>query len=342
MRILVGMSGGLDSTYAAMKLKREGHDVEGAVLVMHDYTDLTDAQSAADAVGIRLHEIDCKKAFDFVKENFVNEYKSGRTPNPCIVCNPSVKFKFLAEFAIKNGFDKIATGHYASVTVKEDNGATRYTFSRAKDAKKDQTYMLCRLPQDIIKMLILPLDGEKKADIRREAESLGIFTSGKKDSQEICFIPDGDYASYIEEKSGRFPEGNFIDDDGNILGRHKGIIRYTLGQRKGLGISLGQRAFVTEINVAENTVKLSKDGLFTDVVTVSDIVYTGMSPVQEEEKHRLYVKTRYLAEPVLADVTFFPNRTASVKLDSPVKAVTPGQSAVMYDGDALMAGGFID
>ena len=157
MRILVGMSGGLDSTYAALKLINEGHDVEGAVAIMHEYTEIDGAKEAAHALGIPLHEIDAREAFLAVKENFVLEYSKGRTPNPCVVCNPLVKFRVLADYARKNGFDKIATGHYARIVTREENGSTLYACARAKDPKKDQTYMLHRLPDDVLSVLMLPL-----------------------------------------------------------------------------------------------------------------------------------------------------------------------------------------
>ncbi len=341
MRVLVGMSGGLDSTYAALKLQRAGHYVEGAVLVMHEYSEAEAAKESADAVGIKLNVIDCTKAFEAVKENFINEYKNGRTPNPCIICNPTVKFKYLYEYALAHGFDRIATGHYARVVRINGENSARYAVSRAEDEKKDQTYMLYRIPQEILSMLILPLCDDTKEEIREKAQAAGLSAAKKKDSQEICFIPDGDYASYIENRIGAFPEGDFIDPSGAVLGKHRGIIRYTIGQRKGLGISLGDRAFVTEIDPVSNTVTLSKEGIYKSSVTVRDIVYSGISEPSEGSVMRVKVKLRYLAKPEAATVTFNGDRSCTVILDDPARSVTPGQSAVMYDGDTVVFGGFI-
>ena len=342
MRILVGMSGGLDSTYAALKLIKEGHEVVGAVDVMHEYTELEGARAAAESLGIPLCELDAKDRFTAVKDNFVSEYSRGRTPNPCVICNPLVKFRVLADYAVANGFDAIATGHYAKVITVEDKGSTRYTLARAKDSRKDQTYMLHRLPQDVLSILHLPLADEVKSEVREKARAEGLGASELKESQEICFIPSGDYASYIEEVNGPFTEGDFVLDDGTVLGRHKGIIRYTVGQRKGLGISYGERIFVSRIDAQRNEIVLSKDGTLTDRVEVSDIVFTGMCEPAEGESRRVEVKLRYLAPPVGALATFDGKGGAVLLLDSPAKALTPGQSAVMYDGDTLLCGGFID
>ena len=341
MRILVGMSGGIDSTYAAMKLMGEGHEVEGALLVMHEHTDVDSAREAADSIGVRLHVVDCRESFEKVKKNFVDEYCRARTPNPCIICNPTVKFRALAEFALKNGFDRIATGHYAGVVETYDKGEKRYTLTPGKDFKKDQTYMLYRLPQSILSMLVLPLADDVKTDIRETVGQRGLSVADKKDSQEICFIPDGDYAAYIEESVGKFPEGDFIDTDGKYLGRHKGIIRYTVGQRKGLGISLGGRAFVREINALNNTVTLSTEAAVTSLVSVGDMVFTGMAKPEHTEQRRVSVKLRYQAPRVCATAVFDAEGGATLLLDEPARSVTPGQSAVLYDGDILLAGGFI-
>ena len=169
MKILVGLSGGLDSTYAALKLIKEGHEVEGAVAVMHEFTETESAKEAADALGIKLHVIDATEQFKAVKENFISEYSQGRTPKPCVICNPLAKFRVLADFAIKNGFDRIATGHYAKVVTREEGGEKLYTLERAKDSRKDQTYMLYRLPRDVLSILCLPLADEVKTEVREKA-----------------------------------------------------------------------------------------------------------------------------------------------------------------------------
>jgi tRNA-specific 2-thiouridylase len=335
------MSGGLDSTYAALKLIREGHEVVGAVDVMHEYTELEGARDAAQALGIPLVEIDASDRFTEVKRNFVEEYSRGRTPNPCVICNPLVKFRALADYARANGFDRIATGHYARLITVEDKGTVRYTLKRARDARKDQTYMLHRLPQDILSILTLPLSDEVKAEVREKARAEGLRAADQKESQEICFIPSGDYAAYIEEIKGPFPSGDFVLD-GNAVGRHNGLIRYTVGQRKGLGISLGERIFVSGIDAQRNEIVLSRVGSYTDRVSVSDIVFTGMAEPSAGEERRLEVKLRYLATPVSALAVFDGRGGAQLVLDEPEKAVTPGQSAVMYDGDVLLCGGFIN
>ena len=341
MRILVGMSGGLDSTYAALKLINEGHEVVGAVAIMHEYTDCGSAREAAQALGIPLCEIDAREQFCAVKENFVSEYSSGRTPNPCVVCNPLVKFRVLADYANEHGFDMIATGHYAKIITVGEGDKTRYTLERSRDAKKDQTYMLHRLPQDILSMLRFPLGDEIKGEVREKARAAGLKVADQKESQEICFIPDGDYASYIEEVKGVFPEGKFLHQDGTVLGTHKGIIRYTVGQRKGLGIAYGERIFVSKIDAEKNEIILSPEGSYTDSVAVRDIVFTGISEPECGTEMRVEVKLRYLARPVGAVAVFDGEGGAVLTLDLPERAVTPGQSAVMYSGDILMCGGFI-
>lgn len=341
MKILVGMSGGLDSTYAALKLIKEGHEVEGAVAVMHEYAETESAMEAAEALGIKLHVIDATEKFKAVKENFVSEYTAGRTPNPCVICNPLVKFRVLADFARENGFDRIATGHYASVVTLKEGGRTLYTLKRARDSRKDQTYMLHRLPEDVLSILVLPLSDEIKTEVREKAHAAGLKAAEKKESQEICFIPDGDYASYIEDTVGKLTEGDFVLEDGTVVGRHKGIIRYTVGQRKGLGVSYGERIFVSRIDAATNRILLSTEGSYTDTVSVRDIVFTGMTEPEAGANRRVEVKLRYLARPVSATAVFDGKGGAELHLDEPQKAVTPGQSAVMYDGDTLLAGGFI-
>ena len=336
MRILVGISGGVDSAFAAKKLLLSGHEVEGAVLIMHEHTEVDAAREAAESVGIKLHEIDCTADFEQIKHNFVSEYVNARTPNPCIICNERVKFKRLYDFAMENGFDAIATGHYARL----DKIGDRYALAMPEDSRKEQTYMLYRLPQNILSKLVLPLSEGTKSEIRIKAEEQGISAANRSDSQEICFLPEGNHTEYIESVAGKCPEGDFIDSQGKILGRHKGIIHYTVGQRKGLGISLGERAFVTEIDPAANTVTLSPDLPGRDELTVTDLVYSGMTPPKGKIEIELDVKLRYTAPLVRARLHLYEDNTARITLSSPQK-FAPGQSAVFYKDGIVMLGGFI-
>ena len=340
MRIVVGLSGGLDSTYAAYELIRQGHTVEGLVLEMHDYTDTEAAQKTADILGIKLHVLDCRQAFkDHVVSNFISEYSSGRTPNPCTVCNRYVKIAKLCEFALENGFDKAATGHYAEIFF--DENTKRYCIKKGKDEKKDQSYMLWHLTQEQLQALCFPLSNMEKADIREAVKSTPFaYLADAKESQEICFIPDNDYAGYIERERGAFPEGNFIDREGKILGRHRGIIHYTIGQRKGLGISLGAPAYIPAIDPESNTVTVEK---MSDVQS-NTLTATGLNgqliPLSEGETYTLDVKIRYAAKPMTATV-HIENGKATATFSSPVRAVTPGQSAVFYKDDLIAFGGVI-
>ena len=337
MKILVGISGGVDSAFAAKKLLNDGHTVEGCVLIMHQHTELEAAREAAESIGIKLHEVDCKTEFEEIKANFVNEYINARTPNPCIICNERVKFRRLYDYAMENGFDAIATGHYAKVVKIED----RYALAMPEDSRKEQTYMLYRLPGEILERLILPLATGTKSEIRLIAEEQGISAANREDSQEICFLPEGNHTSYIESVAGKSPEGNFIDPEGRVLGKHKGIIHYTVGQRKGLGISLGERAFVTEINPENNTVTLSPNMSGKDVVNLSGVVYSGMAKPTEECEVTLQVKLRYTAPMVEATARLSPDGNAILTLSTPQK-FAPGQSAVLYKDGVVMFGGFID
>lgn len=355
MKILLGLSGGLDSTYAA-ELLSKGHTVEGAVLVMHDATDITAAQSSAAEVGIPLHVIDVRERFEkYVVSYFVSEYSNGRTPNPCAMCNPNVKIGELCRFAASNGFDGVATGHYARISCLPDS---RYAIGFGDDIKKDQSYMLWGLSQEQIKMLIFPLGDMKKSDIRENARAKGLSAAESEESQDICFITDGDYAEFIEKRIGVSPEGNFVDIDGNILGRHKGIIHYTVGQRRGLGVSTGCRMYISEIRAESNEIVLEPDGgALIKAMTVDGLNFQAIDPFALDDavicgddrivSLELTCKIRYAAPPVPVCVKLILPRgnvngaVAEVEFRDPLNSVTPGQSAVFYRDGVIAFGGWI-
>ena len=340
MKILVGMSGGVDSTYAAHKLIEEGHDVAGAVLVMHDYTELSAAEASAAALGISLYIINCRERFESeVVANFIDEYRHGRTPNPCIVCNSRVKFDCLLDFALENGFDAIATGHYAKLSKTEGG---RYCVSDCADGRKNQTYMLWGLSQRVLSHLIFPLSEMTKDDVREKTREKNLISWDRADSQEICFIPDDDHAAFIESRTGKCEEGDFVDEEGRVLGRHRGIIGYTVGQRKGLGISLGARAFISKIDPVTNRITLSFNTGESRDFSVSGVVFSAIEPPKEPTEYALTVKHRYQSPRIPARVIFYPEGRAEVHLSEPARSVTSGQSAVFYIGDRLVAGGIID
>lgn len=340
MKILVGLSGGLDSSYTLNVLKNEGHELEGAVLVMHDNTDTEGAERAASEAGIKLNKIDCREAFEReVAQNFTREYARGRTPNPCTVCNRTVKFETLRAFASGNGFDRIATGHYAG--VGEANG--RFFIKTAMDRRKDQSYMLWKLTQSQLSVLTLPLYGLKKEDVREAARSGGISAADKKESQDICFIPDGDYAAFIESRGVIPVPGDIIDGEGKIIGRHRGIIYYTVGQRRGLGVAAGERMFVSSIDPEKNIVTLlpGGGGKCTEA-RITDLNYQKLSPCPAGTSLRLSVKIRYSSPLMPCTLRISDKDGAKVRFDEEVRSVTPGQSAVFYDndGDIALGGSF--
>lgn len=342
MKILLGMSGGVDSSYTAEILKRNGFDVEGAVLVMHGETDTEGAKRAAEKTGIPLHVIDCRAEFEAeVADYFAREYALGRTPNPCTVCNRAVKFQKLCEYASENGFDKIATGHYADIVSEND----RFFIKKGADEKKDQSYMLWNLTQEQLSMLVLPLSSLTKTEIKAKAAELGVESAGKPESQDICFLPNGNYADFVKSRLGDkyadvVKEGDFTDPDGNVLGRHKGIINYTVGQRRGLGIALGQRMFVSAIDPEKNTVTLMPDGgSYSQKARIGSLNFQKMNaPTDGSVTVNAFVKVRYAAKPVAAKVTFSGD-TAEIEFAEPIRAITPGQSAVAYDGNDILFGG---
>ncbi len=339
-KVLLGMSGGIDSTYAVIKLRTLGYEVEGAVLKMSEHTDVAAAERAAEALGVPLHIVDCTEDFcKNVVENFVSEYLCARTPNPCIVCNREVKFKKLCECARSLGIETVSTGHYAR--VQKDGETGRYYIAKGKDARKDQSYVLWRLSQEELAMLYFPLSDDVKTEVKQISKEMALPMADMGESQEICFIPSNDHTEYIETYIGKkIPSGNFVDKEGRVLGKHKGVVRYTIGQRKGLGISLGKHVFVTSIDPNANTVTLGDEcDLFTNAFDVDDLVFQKCEYAAGERAEML-VKIRYAAPPVPCTVEFGEN-SARVTLCEHARAITPGQSAVFYNEQGVIFGGFI-
>ncbi len=343
--VIVGMSGGVDSAVCAYLLKQQGYEVTGVTLRTLERSgdawvrccDIDDASAACERIGIGFHAFNCTPVFrQKVIEPFMDCYLSGRTPNPCIECNRHVKWEMLLYYMKVLNADMIATGHYAHID-RLDNG--RYTVRASGNQSKDQSYMLWKLSQEQLERTLMPLGDMTKEEVRQIAQKAGIPVADKPDSQEICFVHDDDYARFIgENHDGDVPpEGDFVDEDGNILGRHKGIIHYTIGQRKGLGIAMGRPVFVKRINPADNTVVLAdNDSLYDRTVICSDINLMGISRIEGELRCR--AKIRYHHTPQKA-VVHMEDGKLVITFEEPVRAVTPGQSAVMYSDDGYVIGG---
>ncbi len=351
-KALIAMSGGVDSSVAAYIMKENGFDCVGCTMKLYSnddagvskektccsLDDVEDARSVAAKLGMPYYVFNFSDDFrEKIICKFIRSYECGRTPNPCIDCNRYMKFAKLRERAEILGCDYIVTGHYARI-YKEGE---KYVLKKALDASKDQSYVLYNLTQDILAHTLFPLGELEKSKTREIAENCGFINAQKPDSQDICFVPDGDYARVIELNTGKtYKEGDFIDKNGNVLGRHKGVIHYTIGQRKGLGISAATPLYVTNIDIQSNTVTLGEDGdLYTDMATVDDFNFiSGDIPT---EPFRCAAKVRYRQKEQPA--TAYPDSDGKVKIvfDAPQRAITPGQSAVLYDGDVVIGGGTI-
>lgn len=338
-RVLVALSGGVDSSVCVHLLKKAGYEVGAVVLKMspaHVQT-VEDAKRAADELSIPLIVKEMEEPFQKeVVSYFVSEYQKGRTPNPCIVCNPLVKFKALIDTADAEGYDYVATGHYAKL-VREGN----LTYlCKGDSAARDQSYMLYRLTQRELSRLLFPLAELLKDEVREIAAQNGLSCAQKPDSQEICFIPDNDYAGYIERQYGVSSPGDFISPEGIPCGKHKGIIHYTVGQRKRLGIALGRPVFVKEIDPAANRVYLAdeKDAYQKEIV-VSGLSMTYPGSIQDDVQAQVKIRSRATPVPCRA---FFLGNNLRIVFDEPQKSPAKGQSAVLYSGAVVLGGGFIE
>lgn len=342
-KILVGMSGGVDSSVCALVLAEKGYSVSGVTLSLlgeneSDNKNISDAKAVCDRLGIDHYAFNLSDDFKtFVIEHFMNEYIAGRTPNPCIVCNRYIKFGKMLEKAKEMGFSKIATGHYAK--VEERNG--RFLLFKADDISKDQSYVLYCLSQEQLSHVEFPLGDYSKTKARELAENNGFINANKKDSQDICFVPDGDYASFIE-KTANFVSstGDYINLRGEKIGEHKGVIHYTVGQRKGLGIALGHPTFVISKNAETNQVVLG-DGefLFYKRVLVKDANFIPFDKLENEMM--VLAKLRYSQKEQPAIIKPLNDGQVLIEFSEPQRAPSPGQAAVFYDGDMVVGGGTI-
>lgn len=355
-KVVVGMSGGVDSSVAAYILKEQGYDVTGVTMLLWhpdaaaagnaqtscgSSEAVRDAKAVADILGIPHYTADFSGVFkEKVVDYFSNEYLRARTPNPCIACNRYVKWEALLSYAREMGADCIATGHYARITELE-NG--RMAVCNSVTARKDQTYALYRLTQDQLRSTIMPVGEFEKDEIRKMAEKAGLPVASKGDSQEICFIPDNDYASFIRNYTGvTMPHGNFVTPDGKVLGEHKGLCNYTIGQRRGLGIAAGHRVFVKSLNTDANEVVIAENkDMFTDTVRMDSLCFMGIEDLKEGRPEKFSGKIRYghAGTPCTAERTGKDEITC--RFDEPVRAATPGQSMVLYRDNYVAMGGII-
>ena len=352
-KVMLAMSGGVDSSVALLLLK-EKYDVIGVTLKLFDneticdktsktccsLSDVEDAKSVAARCGIDHYTFNFKQLFkDTVIKNFTTAYLKGETPNPCIDCNRYVKFEEMLKRAVALDCDYLATGHYAR--IEKDEATGRYLLKKALDDTKDQSYVLYNLTQDQLSKILFPMGEMKKREARVLADSSNLVNANKPDSQDICFVPDGDYARFIEEYTGvKQKEGNFIDTKGNILGKHKGISHYTIGQRKGLGIAMGKPVYVIGINPEDNTVVLGDENeLMNTTLIATDVNFISIEKLENPLKCK--ARTRYKQVEQPCTISQNHDGTVLVVFDNPQRAFTPGQAVVFYDNDIVIGGGTI-
>lgn len=349
-KAMIAMSGGVDSSVAVHLMQQKGYECIGATLRLYEGVQddeticgsssaIKDAEAVAEHFGIPFHAYDYRE--DFKSEvicRFIDTYIEGGTPNPCVECNRHMKFGRLMDKMREEGCDCVVTGHYVRVEYDETKG--QYVLKKGFDETKDQSYVLYNLTKEQLAHCMFPLGNYSKNEIRKIAEDLDLLNAKKKDSQDICFVPDGDYAEFIEEYTGRtFTEGNFVTKDGEVLGRHKGMIRYTIGQRKGLGLSLKEPMYVCEKRMDTNEVVLCRnEELFSNTLEACDVNWI-LEP--EGNAVRCKAKVRYKQKEADAVVEMLAEGKVRVTFDEPQRGITRGQSVVFYDKDVVLGGGKI-
>ncbi len=352
-KALIGMSGGVDSSVAALLTQRAGYNCIGATMRLYDNADphedsntcctlqdVEDARSVAHRLGIPHYTFNFKDDFrEKVIDHFVTCYECGLTPNPCVNCNKHLKFDRMLRRAQELGCRYVVSGHYAQIRQDENTG--RYLLYKAADVTKDQTYFLAFLDQHQLQHILFPLGGLTKAQVRQIAEENGFVNARKRDSQDICFVPDGNYVAFMERYTGKaYPEGDYLDLNGNVLGRHKGAVSYTIGQRKGLGIALGAPAYVCKKDMERNTVTLGpNDALFSKTLRAKDWNWYPFDSLTQPIS--VTAKIRHSQFEQAATVYPEDGGFARVEFDAPQRAITPGQSVVLYQGDLVIGGGII-
>ena len=339
-RILVAISGGVDSSVAALILRSEGFQVIGVTLKIWEAFPSKDAKAVADSLSIPHHMVDVTEPFqNEIVEYFVNEYRQGRTPNPCVLCNAKIKFRYLIALKAELGAEYVATGHYARVSFESSKG--RFLLRKGRDATKDQSYVLHRLTQHDLSSILFPLGNLTKEQVRDAASGAGIPVADKSESQEICFLAGTDYRDFLSGYENQVIEpGPILDAAGCLIGKHKGLPFYTVGQRKGIGIPGSKRLYVTKIDASRNAIIVGEEAdLLSDGLEAGDVNWIAYST--PPHRMRLGIKIRYNAKEVPGLVLPKSQDMAEVVFDTPQRAVTPGQSVVFYDNDIVVGGGII-